>query len=243
MSPPSAINQDLTTAAVASSIADSNRTDASEPSASGVPVTTASLDLAELDPSKVKITLTKNPKPYHENPGAPDVTTDHWITAKWTEKAGWGAPELKPAGPIDLWPTASCLHYATECFEGLKAYRGFDGSLRLFRPSRNAARMVVSSTRIALPSCSPSALEELIKVLISHDAPKWLPKPGTCLYLRPTMIGTGRALGVQKPKEAMLFILAAVFPVLDAKPMKLLASREDSIRAWPGGFGYAKVGA
>jgi branched-chain amino acid aminotransferase len=50
-------------------------------------------------------------------------------------------------------------------------------------------------------------------------------------------------LGVQKPREARLFIVAALFPVLDTKPMKLLASSEDSIRAWPGGFGYAKVGA
>lgn len=63
------------------------------------------------------------------------------------------------------------------------------------------------------------------------------------MYIRPTMIGTGKALGVQKPREAMLYIVAALFPVLDLKPMKLLASREDSIRAWPGGFGYAKVGA
>ena len=101
----------------------------------------------------------------------------------------------------------------------------------------------MSSTRIALPSFPPSALEELIKTLIAHDAPKWLPEPGKFLYIRPTMIGTGSALGIQKPREAMLFILAAQFPVLYEKPMKLFASREGTIRAWPGGFGYAKVGA
>lgn len=242
MSPPSAVGQDPARVTAASSLAGPNYTDSPEPPAVA-PVATTAPELAELDHSKVKITLTRNPKPFHENPGAPDTTTDHWITAKWNCKTGWQTPELKPSGPIDLWPSASCLHYATECFEGLKAYRGFDGSLRLFRPNCNAARMIISSTRIALPSCSPSALEELIKLLISHDAPKWLPKPGTCLYIRPTMIGTGTALGVHIPKEAMLFILAAVFPVLDAKPMKLLASRENSIRSWPGGFGYAKVGA
>lgn len=242
MSPPSAIGRNPAAAIDASALVGSNYTDPSEsPVATLVAATVP--ELAALDSSRVKITLTRNPKPFHEDPGMPDTTTDHWITAKWNYKSGWQTPELKPAGPIDLWPSASCLHYATECFEGLKAYRGFDGSLRLFRPNCNAARMIISSTRIALPSCSPSALEELIKLLISHDAPKWLPKPGTCLYVRPTMIGTGTALGVQIPKEAMLFILAAVFPVMDVKPMRLLASRENSIRSWPGGFGHAKVGA
>lgn len=242
MSPPSAIGRNPAAAIDASALVGSNYTDPSEPPVAAL-VTATVPELAGLDSSKVKITLTRNPKPFHEDPGMPDTTTDHWITAKWNYKSGWQTPELKPAGPIDLWPSASCLHYATECFEGLKAYRGFDGSLRLFRPNCNAARMIISSTRIALPSCSPSALEELIKLLISHDAPKWLPKPGTCLYVRPTMIGTGTALGVQIPKEAMLFILAAVFPVMDVKPMRLLASRENSIRSWPGGFGHAKVGA
>lgn len=205
-------------------------------------------NLAELDPSKLKVTITKNPRTYISDSskiewGKTDVCTDHWITAKWSDTHGWEAPELKPYGHIDLYPTSSCLHYATECFEGLKAYRGYDGSVRLFRPTRNTARMLMSSTRIALPSFPPSALEELIKTLIAHDAPKWLPEPGKFLYIRPTMIGTGSALGIQKPREAMLFILAAQFPVLYEKPMKLFASREGTIRAWPGGFGYAKVGA
>ena len=82
------------------------------------------------------------------------------------------------------------------------------------------------------------------------------------MYLRPTMIATAAALGVQKPKEALLYIIACCFPSFDtpsgtagpngnmiqqpskARPgLKLLASKEDTVRAWPGGFGYAKVGA
>jgi len=143
---------------------------------------------------------------------------------------------------MHLWPTASCLHYATECFEGLKAYRGYDGNVRLFRPSCNAARLLLSSTRIACPIFPPHTIEELVKALLAVDAEKWLPEPGTFIYIRPTIIGTGRALGVQKPPEAMLYIVMALFPKLD-NPMKLLASSEDSIRAWPGGFGFAKIGA
>jgi branched-chain amino acid aminotransferase len=69
-------------------------------------------------------------------------------------------------------------------------YRGFDGKLRLFRPDANCRRMLISSTRIALPGFDPKELEKLIIAMISVDGPKWLPKPGTFLYLRPTMIGS-----------------------------------------------------
>ena len=155
--------------------------------------------LAQLDPSKLKVTITTNPKTYTRPAttqwGKVDATTDHWITARWTDAAGWQAPELRPYSRMDLWPTASCLHYATECFEGLKAYRGYDGKVRLFRPSRNCERFLLSSTRIACPDFAPAAVEELIKRLVAVDCEKWLPEPGSFLYIRPTMIGTGRALG------------------------------------------------
>lgn len=216
--------------------------------------------LPELDASKIHITRTTQFRPIPV-PDSPEVwsqstCTDHMITAKWTGDHGWEDPELKPYGPFFIMPTASVLHYATECFEGLKVYRGYDGKLRLFRPDRNCARMLISSTRISLPAFPPLELEKLIKQLVAVDGPKWLPKsrPGSFLYLRPSMIGTGAALGVQKPGEAMLFIIACYFPSFDEPAlqpsvscaklgMRLLASRDDMVRAWPGGFGYAKVGS
>ena len=118
--------------------------------------------------------------------------------------------------------------------------------------------------RISLPTFDPDELQKLIETLVAVEGEKWLPKsrPGTFLYLRPTMIATAAALGVQKPKEALLYIMACCFPSFDtpsgtAGPsgnlisqspkarvgLKLLASKEDTVRAWPGGFGYAKVGA
>lgn len=82
----------------------------------------------------------------------------------------------------------------------------------------------------------------------------WLPKnrPGEHLYLRPTLIATEAQLGISLPKEALLFIIAVPWPdATKQKPedpsvpqgLKLLASGEDTVRAWPGGFGYAKLGA
>jgi branched-chain amino acid aminotransferase len=222
---------------------------------------------AELDASALLFTPTTLVRTVPE-PNSPEILsqsacTDHMITASWTQSQGWSSPEMKPYGPFSLMPTASVLHYATECFEGLKAYRGFDGKLRLFRPDRNCNRMLVSSARVALPTVPPKELEKLMKALLAIDGPKWLPKsrPGKFIYLRPAIIATHPALGVQKPKEALLFIIACFLPCLDepaavATPqspvavtphcnrgLKLLASSDDMIRAWPGGYGYAKIGA
>ncbi|KAM0808714.1 putative Branched-chain-amino-acid aminotransferase [Seiridium cardinale] len=205
----------------------------------------------ELDASKLTYTFTKSPQ---EVPAVgvtsidnASICTDHMLTATWNRKTGWAAPEIKPFGPFSLSPTASVLHYATECFEGLKAYRGFDGKLRLFRPDCNAERLLMSSVRISLPSFPPGEVEKLIKAFMAVDGPKWLPRdrPGSFIYLRPTLIGTQSQLGVQAPREAMLFIIASYMPQLDAPVggMKLHTSPADMVRAWAGGFGYAKVGA
>lgn len=204
--------------------------------------------IAELDASKLKITYTTTPKDSDPseapNPSwRHDKATDHMITCMWTDENGWEAPELKPYGPFQIMPTASVLHYATECFEGMKCYRGFDGKLRLFRPERNANRMLASAVRVALPPFDEKELVKLVETLVGVDGKKWLPNPGSYFYVRPSMIGTHPALGVIKPKEAMLFIIITAFPKLDSKPMKLLASQENTVRAWPGGFGYAKLGA
>lgn len=208
-------------------------------------------NLPDLDASRLTFNYTTSPR----SPPAPgsaeaaeqSVCTDHMIIAMWDVKTGWAAPELKPYGPLSLYPTSSCLQYATECFEGLKLYRGFDGKLRLFRPDCNARRMLISATRIALPGFQPHELLKLIMKLCATDGSKWLPRdqPGRFLYIRPYMIGTDPALGVQKPRQALLNIILANMPVMDDKVggLKLLASQDDMVRAWPGGFGFAKVGA
>ncbi|KAJ4294370.1 hypothetical protein N0V90_008060 [Kalmusia sp. IMI 367209] len=207
--------------------------------------------LAELDASLLKCTYTTNPRTVPTAGSAAQasmkVCTDHMIQAQWTSTTGWAAPTLQPYGPLNLMPTASALHYATQCFEGMKLYRGFDGKLRLFRPQLNCNRMVMSTSRIALPSFPPAELLALIAKLCATDGEKWLPanQPGSFLYIRPAMIATDSALGVQKPSEALLMVILTCFPPLDdlSGGMHLLASREDMVRAWPGGFGYAKVGA
>ncbi|RAL63160.1 hypothetical protein DID88_004240 [Monilinia fructigena] len=154
------------------------------------------------------------------------------VTVRWTADKGWQNPEIKPYGPLKMMPTASCLHYATQCFEGMKT---------------------ISAQRVVLPAFNSEELEKLILNFMAVDGPRWLPKsrPGTFLYIRPAIIGDGEELGVTSPSEALLFVIAVLWPDLSGIPLgaeprppglRLLASKEDT-RAWPGGFGYAKVGA
>lgn len=107
--------------------------------------------------------------------------------------------------------------------------------------------MLVSASRIALPTFEMTELLKLIKKLCAIDGPRWLPRDtakGKFMYLRPTLIGDFASLGVQKPESALLYILMSKFPVM-SKPdgLRLMASNEDTIRAHEGGWGYAKVGA
>jgi len=207
--------------------------------------------LQKLDASKLIYRFTEKPRPVPDenmaNALPETVCTDHMISCTWDATTGWAAPELMAHGPITLMPTASVLHYGTACFEGLKVYRGIDGKLRLFRPDFNARRMLMSSLRISLPAFEPIELERLIKALVAVDCPKWLPRsrPGSFLYLRPSIVGTQAQLGVQAPSKALLLITASFSPRLDSPVggLKLQTSPDDVVRSWIGGSGYAKVGA
>ncbi|UKZ80590.1 hypothetical protein TrVFT333_008352 [Trichoderma virens FT-333] len=213
---------------------------------------------APLDASRLEIKAVPNPKatPDADNPDLMSLktSTDRMITASWNEERGWTNPQVVPYGPISLMPSASALQYATQCFEGMKVFRGYDGRLRLFRPLYNCERMLKSATRICLPAFDPQELLKLIHKLCELEAPKWLPKdkPGSALYLRPTLIGSDSSLGFKVPDEAQLYIFMVYWPA--PKPVtinggtapqagtRLLASRTSAVRAWPGGTGAAKVG-
>ncbi|KAJ6110215.1 hypothetical protein N7486_002450 [Penicillium sp. IBT 16267x] len=194
---------------------------------------------AALDARNIKVTRSQNLRPIPEKGTAEErsqkVCTDHMVSALWTAEKGWAQPEIKPYGPLALMPTSNVLHYATECFEGMKLYRGLDGVLRLFRPYDNCLRMVQSAQRISLPAFDPSELLTMIQKLCSIDGPRWLPREraGSFLYIRPTMIGTDDCLGFEVPKEALLYVIISYWPE-PPKPsagmgQRLYASRSDEV--------------
>jgi branched-chain amino acid aminotransferase len=127
----------------------------------------------------------------------------------------------------------------------MKAYKNEQGKISLFRPDKNMARMNKSTARIALPTFDPEALTSLIAKFVQLEE-RFIPaKKGYSLYLRPTMIGTQRTLGVGPPGSALLFVIAS--PVGPYYPTGFkavsLEATDYAVRAWPGGVGDKKLGA
>lgn len=171
--------------------------------------------------------------------------TDHMFAIEWTATDGWQTPRIMPYQNLSLDPATCVFHYAFECFEGMKAYKSPSGQVRLFRPDKNMARLNKSSARIALPNFDPNAMIELISKFSSMEARFIPPAKGYSLYLRPTMIGTQRTLGIGPPGSALLFMIAS--PVGPYYPIGFkavsLEATDYAVRAWPGGVGNMKLGA
>nr|XP_023672487.1 branched-chain-amino-acid aminotransferase, cytosolic isoform X1 [Paramormyrops kingsleyae] len=170
--------------------------------------------------------------------------TDHMLTIEWTKAGGWQHPRIGPMHQLSFHPGCSALHYAIQLFEGLKAYWGQDGQVRLFRPMLNMKRMAVSAKRACLPSFDCEELLECIRKLVKIDQ-DWVPRSDSAsLYIRPTFIGTESSLGVKKPTSALLFVILS--PVgsyfsTGIKPVSLWADTK-YVRAWKGGTGDCKLG-
>jgi len=171
--------------------------------------------------------------------------THHWLHVEWKRATGWGTIKISPYSKISLDPSALVLHYALECFEGLKAYKDSKDQVRLFRPIENMMRMNNSAQRLCLPTFHEEKFLSAIKELLKVDK-DWIPnQKGYSLYVRPTMIATDAMIGVHAPDEVLLYvILSPVGPYYPTgfKPISLYAGNSE-VRAWPGGTGCYKVGA
>ncbi len=172
------------------------------------------------------------------------IFTDHIFTMSWHEGKGWHDPMIEPYRPFQLDPTAMCLHYAQEIFEGLKAYRGKGGAIFLFRPMENVRRMNVSAERLCMPQVDEGLFMEAMTKLVLLEK-EWIPHgSGTSMYIRPTMIATEPALGVHAAHEYLFFIVVGpvgtYYPEGFA-PTKIFVT-EEYCRAAPGGTGYCKAG-
>ncbi|XP_005428463.1 branched-chain-amino-acid aminotransferase, cytosolic isoform X1 [Geospiza fortis] len=173
------------------------------------------------------------------------VFTDNMLTIEWSLASGWEKPCIRPLENLSIHPAASALHYAVELFEGMKAYRGVDGKIRLFRPALNMDRMARSALRTTLPTFDQKELLECIRKLVELEQ-EWVPySTSASLYIRPTLVGTEPSLGVKKPTKALLYvILSPVGPYFASgtfNPISLWADPK-YVRAWKGGTGDCKVG-
>ncbi len=157
----------------------------------------------------------------------------------------WGELEVSDSENVTLHIGATTFHYGQEAFEGLKAFRGIDGKIRVFRMEENAKRMQKSSKGILMAEVPTELFTEAIKKVVQLNK-EYVPpyESGASLYIRPVLIGTGPQIGV-KPADEYLFavIVMPVGPYFKEgfKPTDLVIYREYD-RAAPLGTGKIKVG-
>lgn len=157
----------------------------------------------------------------------------------------WGELEVTTSDTINIHIAATCLHYGQEAFEGLKAYRGKDGKVRLFRWKENAARMRNSAEGILMAVVPEELFHQAIMKVVEMNQ-EFIPPYGTgaSLYLRPLLIGTGAQVGVKPANEYLFMVFCTpVGPYFKEgfKPVEMMICRSAD-RAAPLGTGHIKVG-
>ncbi len=183
-------------------------------------------------------------KPDSSTLGFGKIFTDYMFMMDYSREEGWHDARIVPFAPISLHPASTVLHYGSEIFEGLKAYRTKNGSVQLFRPMENIRRMNNSAERLCLPQIPEDLALEVLTEFVKVEK-DWTPAAdGTSLYLRPFMFGNDETLGVHAVHNATYVIIAS--PVGSyykegINPVKIMIEDED-VRAVRGGTGYAKCG-
>ncbi|WP_372882572.1 branched-chain amino acid aminotransferase [Psychromonas sp.] len=170
--------------------------------------------------------------------------SDHMFSQNYTQGAGWANAEITPYHALTLDPSAAVFHYGQEIFEGLKAYRTADGSINLFRPMENFKRFNRSAKRMVMPEVDLEFHLQALKALLSIDHP-WVPEQaGASLYIRPTMIATGKKLGLGASDAYTHFIItgpAGSYFKGGFQPVSVYIA-DQYRRAVVGGVGEAKTG-
>lgn len=133
--------------------------------------------------------------------------------AQYDGKA-WSDFEITNCDNVSLHAGAHVLHYASSVFEGLKAFKHIDGSVKLFRPDRNIKRLANSSNLLHLPSIDEGQVREMIFSIVAHYADQ-TPEPPGSMYIRPTHIGTEAAIGAAASGSTTSMLYVLLSPVGD----------------------------
>lgn len=193
----------------------------------------------------IKIELTKTPKekPDMNNLGFGNYYTDHMFEMDYTEGIGWHDARIVPYHSLIMDPASMVLHYGQTTFEGLKAYRGQDGTIRLFRPEKNMERLNTSNDRLVIPHIDVDFGVKAIKTLVEVEK-DWIPTgEGTSLYIRPFVIATDVHVGVHPSRTyKFMIILCPVgsYYKEGINPVRIYVE-DQYCRAVRGGMGFTKT--
>ncbi len=196
----------------------------------------------------MEITITKSQNkstlPDESSLGFGKVFTDHMFIMDYEMGKGWQNARIVPFGNLSIHPASTVLHYGSEIFEGLKAYRTESGEIRLFRPLENIRRMNASANRMCLPEIDENDFLQALTTFVELEKDFVPHSFGTSLYLRPYMFGNDETLGVHTVHRATFMIIASPSGSYYAEginPVKIMIENED-VRAVKGGTGAVKCG-
>jgi len=172
------------------------------------------------------------------------VKTDYNVRCYYRD-GKWGELEITSSETINLHMAASALHYGQEAFEGLKAFMGKDGRVRVFRWKENAARMRRSAQGVLMAEVPDELFHRAMTTAIRMNR-RFVPPygSGASLYIRPLLIGSGAQVGVKAATEYLFMIFVTpVGPYFKEgfKPVSMIITRAYD-RAAPLGTGNIKVG-
>ncbi|MCO6465071.1 MAG: branched-chain amino acid aminotransferase [Bradyrhizobiaceae bacterium] len=192
---------------------------------------------------QIPIDRTTSPRLDHEAVLAGKLTnvpSDHMVVAEYAH-GEWRKARVQPYRPIPLAPFSIVLHYAQTVFEGMKAYRGVDDVLRVFRWQKHHARLQKSMHRMCMPEMPEELFKSAIHELVAVDH-GWVPRgPDSAYYLRPFVFASEEHVGLKPAEQFTFIVLGAPFRPLFKSRMSIKVERE-YVRASPGGTGFAKCG-
>lgn len=195
----------------------------------------------------IRIELNKNPNVLPEDEtklGFGKIFSNHMFVMNYTGENGWHNPRIVPYAPLQLYPSAMCLHYGQTTFEGMKAYRNDKDEILLFRPEENFKRLNISNDRLCIPALDEEFCIKALKKLIEIDKELVPNSKGASLYIRPFIIATEPHLGANASDEYMFIIITSPsgsYYSSGLNPVKIYVE-DNYVRAVRGGMGIAKTG-
>ena len=193
---------------------------------------------------RIEKTTAPKAKPDDATLGFGKHFSDHMFIMDYHKGQGWHDARIVPFGKFEIHPASTVLHYGSEIFEGLKAYRRKDGGVQLFRPIENMRRLNSSAERLCLPTIPEEDNLQILKTFVELEK-DWVPhSEGASLYLRPFLFGDDAFLGVHGVDHAVYMIIASPsgsYYKEGINPVGIMIESED-VRAVRGGTGYAKCG-
>ncbi len=172
------------------------------------------------------------------------IPTDYNVRCRYSN-GKWGEIEVSSSEIINMHMAATALHYGQEIFEGLKAFRGKDGKVRIFRLEENAKRIQSSATGIKMAPVPEDIFRKMVIEAVRLNA-RFIPPygSGASLYIRPLEIGMSAQIGVHPASEYLFMVMVTpVGPYFKEgfRPTNICIMREFD-RVAPKGTGRWKVG-